>query len=70
MSQTLGIGRPLVADGIVFRHVDAGRRQAGQVRLTQGAEDFFYGLGRLVPRGRPILSEIARDFGACLRGAS
>lgn len=31
---------------------------------------FFYGLGRLVPRGRPILSEIARDFGACLHGAS
>ncbi|KQO87180.1 alpha/beta hydrolase [Methylobacterium sp. Leaf90] len=35
-----------------------------------GMIHFFYGLGRLVPRGRPILSEIARDFGACLRGAS
>ncbi len=33
-----------------------------------GMIHFFYGLGRLVPRGRPILSEIARDFGACLRG--
>jgi acetyl esterase len=31
---------------------------------------FFYGLGRLVPRGRPILSAIARDFGECLRGAA
>ncbi|TFZ58377.1 alpha/beta hydrolase [Methylorubrum sp. Q1] len=34
-----------------------------------GMIHFFYGLGRLVPRGRPILSEIARDFGVCLRGA-
>ena len=33
-----------------------------------GMIHFFYGLGRLVPRGRPILSEIARDFGECLRG--
>ena len=35
-----------------------------------GMIHFFYGLGRLVPRGRPILSDIARDFGECLRGAS
>ncbi len=35
-----------------------------------GMIHFFYGLGRLVPRGQPILSAIARDFGECLRGAS
>lgn len=34
-----------------------------------GMIHFFYGLGRLVPRGKPILSDIARDFGSCLRRA-
>ncbi|WP_232629368.1 alpha/beta hydrolase [Methylobacterium sp. Leaf118] len=32
-----------------------------------GMIHFFYGLGRLVPRARPILSEIARDFSELLR---
>ncbi len=32
-----------------------------------GMIHFFYGLGRLVPRSRPILSEIARDFSDLLR---
>ncbi|KQT47668.1 alpha/beta hydrolase [Methylobacterium sp. Leaf456] len=32
-----------------------------------GMIHFFYGLGRLVPRSRPILSEIARDFADLLR---
>ncbi len=32
-----------------------------------GMIHFFYGLGRLVPRSRPILSEIARDFAGLLR---
>ena len=32
-----------------------------------GMIHFFYGLGRLVPRSRPILSDIARDFSDLLR---
>ncbi|MFY9293964.1 MAG: alpha/beta hydrolase [Methylorubrum rhodinum] len=32
-----------------------------------GMIHFFYGLGRLVPRSRPILSQIARDFADLLR---
>ena len=33
-----------------------------------GMIHFFYGLGRLVPAARPLLSQIAADFGALLRG--
>lgn len=32
-----------------------------------GMIHFFYGLGRLVPRSRPILTDIARDFADLLR---
>ena len=39
-------------------------------RCHAGMIHYFYGLGRLVPRGRPILSAIARDFAECLAGHS
>lgn len=47
-------------------------RAGGEAAHTchPGMIHFFYGLGRLVPRSRPILSGIARDFAALLGAAS
>ncbi|MBV9079072.1 MAG: alpha/beta hydrolase [Methylobacteriaceae bacterium] len=58
---------PVRDDGARYAERLAGSGVPATLTCHPGMIHFFYGLGRLVPRSRPILAEIARDVGELLR---